>query len=57
MFAPAAHDTERALANELTVADLVILEFDQWSATEPPRVSPTTCSTWCFFDGAMDGDK
>lgn len=57
MFAPAVHDTERALANELSVADLVILEFDQWNATEPPRVSPTTCSTWCFFDGAMDGDK
>jgi hypothetical protein len=49
MFAPVVDDPITEFSNELSVADLVILEFDQWNRTDHPRVSPTTIC-WCDFD-------
>jgi hypothetical protein len=47
MFAPVVDEPTTAFANELSVSELVILEFDQWGHTDQPRVAPTSI---CYFE-------
>lgn len=49
MFAPVANDPTTEFSNELSVADLLILEFDQWTHTDDPRIDTTYCT------GTMSG--
>jgi len=47
MFAPVASDPTTEFPNELSVSDLEILEFDQWTYTDHPQVSPTMTYSKC----------
>lgn len=46
MYALNADETRLSCA-ELSAADLVIYEFDQWGISRQPSVSPTTA---CWFE-------
>jgi len=52
MFAPVANDPTREFPNELSVTDLVILEFDQWTHTDRPGIKALAgCTgTWTMSD-------
>jgi hypothetical protein len=44
MFAPDGNDPVTEFPNELSVADLLILEFDQWTPNDQPRTHYATCT-------------
>lgn len=42
MLAPATNDVNRSFTDALTVGDLVIYEFDQWTNAKDAMLSPTS---------------